>query len=418
MPIKATKRKGSFRQEKKPKPSFQPSSEFIDRLHRNFMLGYPDNNAFVMHQRSDPDEVAGRVEVIETERGQELFPGASLETPVLYTESPEDYSDNPEGKLFLGVGIGINEHKLPEEFQVDDCCATLTAKVLGIETDPTFVPIIQAAALDDLHASSAANSLAHFMKRWYRLRGSGVTHDVVNWSTARMIEWHQALKSGGDATLETANPATIQFCTNFINGLPDIHTNHRFDPILRAINFKKPPAADSLIQMAIRSESLGSNPATIREWFALLTQQWQEDLVNSSPEVLNPEMDRATKTIMLTVDGQEVPLVIIYSDKLENPKYAEYLAKFARWEKGRNAAVVIQRDANGNVQIFPNKKRHFVSLRGVAQKIIQEENDRWHFQYDVLLNGSLKHKRPPTALSIEQLVKLIKDYAWIDRAKR
>ena len=406
----------------RPAPEFTPSAEFVAMLNRQWDYGYPDNNAFVMHMRADPDEVVGRILVIvyqwihEFLKKKPLFKGASLETPVLYTQAPEDFSDRRSGKLFLGVGVGANEHKLPPEYQENECCATLTRKILGLEKDdPLFAPVITSAVLDDLHASSARDSLAQFMKRAYRLGTD--TPTVVGWATDRYLQWHEELKSGSNFTVEDADPQLVSKCVTLLQSAACLDLNNpRLYVLEKAANLEKRLAADSLMKMAIRANCLSEPPEQTLSWFASKVNEWYHDLVNSSPENLWPELQRAGELEEMTIQNRKITLAIIHTDRLADPKYTEYLAKFARWEKGWDASLVFQRNADGNTQIFPNKrKRPKVRLRGVAHALMKIEPDWWHFpHYEVILNGSLKHNKPPTRLQIQDLKDLVKDNAWLE----
>lgn len=123
-------------------------------------------------------------------------------------------------------------------------------------------------------------------------------------------------------------------------------------------------------------------------------------------------------------------IVIIVSDN-------ENIAKYARSHFGCKAAVVIQKQTTGNVQIYVNKQ-YGLRLHDVAQMIRLEEQKikglvettdwkelssegnkvkgvkEWYYHkgLEALLNGSLTAKVPPTSLPLERIRELVKLGIW------
>jgi len=111
----------------------------------------------------------------------------------------------------------------------------------------------------------------------------------------------------------------------------------------------------------------------------------------------------------------------------------ERMNVFARSKEGGNAAIVIQQQPSGNVQIFTSK-RFELTMNGVACMIRLYEqqasgrivttdlnalaaegnvpgDDRWYFHHagQMLLNGSLTARDiPPTRLSLEQIRRIVR----------
>lgn len=120
-------------------------------------------------------------------------------------------------------------------------------------------------------------------------------------------------------------------------------------------------------------------------------------------------------------------VVVIQSDN-------DMVAKFARAARGGNAALVIQKQSSGNVQIFSNRKykvnmnkiAHFIRLaeqkkKGKIFTFNSEDLERdgsvrgaeeWHFfkKGQMLLNGSTSHPDvPPTNLPLEEITKIVRN---------
>mgnify|MGYP001589357050 CR=1 FL=1 len=378
------------------------SPDLLEKIHNQWMAGYPDKNAFTTHRRADYDEILARILLIITEKGRELLPGVSFKTPVLFTNTARDFADCPEGKMFLGIGdIGFNEHKLPPEIQKNTCCADMTAKYLEVSQDPALLPFIEAAKLDDLHAGSPPDSLAQMIKRAYRLGES--SESVMDWATERSVEWHR---------ITSCKLEEVTWCVNGYRLLvdyeefPDIEKNEKIKSLLLS-------NSDSLLRTMFRSFALGKSKSEVRQWGEERVRQWEEDLQNQSPAIIQPELERCGELRPIEIGHQSVLVAILKTEKLSNQKYKEYVARMARWRKGWNATVIIQVDERGNTQIFPNE-RHKIRLDSIISYLINHEGDIWHGQFNTALNGSLKYDQPPTQFNPDQLVDIISKLAWIE----
>jgi len=138
------------------------------------------------------------------------------------------------------------------------------------------------------------------------------------------------------------------------------------------------------------------------------------------------EFDEKAQVEDVEVNGKTLKVVTVISDN-------EQIGSFARSKRGCEAAVVIQKNSRGNVQIFPNR-RYGILFYDVAQMIRLEEQrekgrlittdwkelaregnvkgaEEWFFHEagQFLLNGSSTAPNvPSTQIPLKQIVKLVK----------
>jgi hypothetical protein len=395
---------------------FSVSPKLLERIRRQW-LADPVHKSIVMHRRADLDEIVARVLAATTKEGRQLLPGIELANEVEFTDSPTDFLDQPEGRLFLGVGgeAGFDEHALPAQFQGRICCATFVATALGIEKDPRCLPIIRASELDDLYARAKFDSLAQIIKRAYRVGAKN--EEVVHWATSAIVEWHQVLSGTQEQPLNspTLVPYMQDYRQSVKNMLAGVNSQTTIQKRLTSMqNLFSPDQhhnEDSLAKMAARGHSLHLRENDeVSGWCHSMIANIYVDLVASAPETMIPELSRAAVVYQTQVDDRQVNVVFIDLSKMTNALLAEHAAKFCRWSKDYNAAVVIQRTAKGSTQIFANEKLG-VNLEAVAAKLLEAEPERWKFIYGSVLNGSLKHNLTPSSFSINELVDLVKQFA-------
>lgn len=122
-----------------------------------------------VHERPHLDEIAA---IWSLRRfGREQFPGVDKADIVFWRtggETPEALADvcQSEGILAIGTGWGpFDEHPSPTQAgRSGECAATLVAKALGVDDDPTLEPILRFVLNSDTKGSSNPFDLAALVK--------------------------------------------------------------------------------------------------------------------------------------------------------------------------------------------------------------------------------------------------------------
>lgn len=277
-----------------------------------------------------------------------------------------------DGKLTLGTGGGdFDEHSPDKE---GECCATLMATALGVATDPNLQKIFKFITKSDLK-TSGGNSLdiARIAKVWQTNSEKVNLLELINWFFIA-LDANYATKGKKGAWLLNDIKILLNRHSNaegwFIKGLA-IHTQ------------------DQMKFMAAKEE-----------------------------------YEKIAQKETFQRNGKFFRLVVLKSD---NPK----INRYARWQEGGDAAIVIQQTASGNVSIFTND-RYGIRLWDLAKmlnlveqdhnggrqttnwKTLSQEgfipNGKWYnLKGKCLLNGSLTHPDiPPTSIPLKNIVSLAK----------
>jgi len=215
--------------------------------------------------------------------------------------------------------------------------------------------------------------------------------------------------------------------------------------IAKALGVIDDPALEKIIRFVINTDLKGagqpfdlasvvkqlyqkndSKPEEVIEWATVgLEAKYQEQLRffgNARNEFLN----KAEIEDVQGPGGRILKMVVIVSDE-------ENVCKFARSSHGCNAAIVIQKQLSGNVQIYTNKQLRLVLFdtaqmirlaeqeakgqiivddwRELASEGKVEGAEEWYFHHggQMLLNGSLTAKNvPPTKLTLNQIKDIIR----------
>lgn len=122
-----------------------------------------------VHERPHLDEIAA-VFFLRL-FGEEKFPGVSKAEIVFWKtggETPEALAETCKGEGILAIGTGwgpFDEHPSPtQEGKSGECAATLVAKALGIDDDPTLEPMLRFVLNSDVKGSSNPFDLAALVK--------------------------------------------------------------------------------------------------------------------------------------------------------------------------------------------------------------------------------------------------------------
>lgn len=204
------------------------------------------------------------------------------------------------------------------------------------------------------------------------------------------------------------------------------------DPILEAIlkfalrsDMNAPNPFDLAFFVNLQNVQNPQNPHEVFDWTTKAIEAYylMQQLFFT---VVKEEFEKKALIEDLRLGAKIVKIVTIVSDDLQ-------VAKFSRSRHGCEAAVTIQKNSKGNVQIFTNK-RFFLNMSEVALiirieeqrlkgKIVTddpeylsregtvEEAEEWYFHpgLQALLNGSLtKPDVEPTRIRLDQIRHLVK----------
>lgn len=133
--------------------------------------------SIITHERPHLDEIVGIW--LLRKFGEEKFPGISAAEVTFWSigggipdpdlRSAEDCER--DGVLLIGVGGGrFDEHPIINgERKQDECVATLVAKAIGIDDDPSFEKILKFVANNDLRGVEQPFDLARLVKLLHQL---------------------------------------------------------------------------------------------------------------------------------------------------------------------------------------------------------------------------------------------------------
>lgn len=303
-------------------------------------------DTIITHSQPHIDEIAAIW--LLRKFGENDFPGIStakvifwdIGDKVLDGRSPAEYES--EGALLVGVGGGrFDEHPIANSGRKQgECAATLVAKALRIEGEPSLEKILKFIATSDLKGVGHPFDLGYIVK---------LLHQQYPNDPEKVIEWAMM-------GLEAKYQEQLRFWSS---------TRQEFERIAEV------------------------------------------------EEIVGP-------------GGRVLKMASFVSDN-------EQMNKFARSIHGGQAAIIIQQQSSGNVQIYTN--RHFrLTLYDIAQMIRLAEQqakgkvttrewkklaaegkvegvEEWFFHHagQMLLNGSLTAKDvPPTRLSLEQIKEIVR----------
>ena len=213
--------------------------------------------------------------------------------------------------------------------------------------------------------------------------------------------------------------------------------------VAKALGIDEDPALDKLLRFVVQEDLKGStsafnlasmvkvmhqhyDPKKVFEWTVLAIEaKYLEQLQFWT--TTRGEFMRISRVEEIQGPGDRG--VVVVSFKSDDP----LMNKFARSSHGANAAVVVQKNSSGNVQVFTNK-RFGLKLFDVARMLRLEEQrlkggilqttdameltkegvvpgcEEWYFHHEMqsIMNGSLTAKDVPrTRLSFERIVEIV-----------
>lgn len=214
--------------------------------------------------------------------------------------------------------------------------------------------------------------------------------------------------------------------------------------VAKALGVKDEPPLEQLLRYAlVRDTKGGTHPLELEALVKLRHRQHPNDLekvVEWTKEVIQDvyadqfqfwftvraEFEQAAQIEEVWIGKRKLRLVTVVSDSPQ-------MQKFARSPHGGCAAIVIQQQTSGNVQIFTDKRCR-IDLRDVVRMIRLEEQkaadeivttewkeleaegkvkgaEEWYYHLEgrMLLNGSLTAPNvPPTHLSLKRIKELVR----------
>lgn len=214
--------------------------------------------------------------------------------------------------------------------------------------------------------------------------------------------------------------------------------------VAKVLGISEKPEFKKLLEFSLKNDTLGigspfdlarmtnllnsmypDDPEKVMEWVFLGLDAKYAEQVNFFGTTAEEFARRATIHEIRSPRGEPLRLAVIESDN-------EQIGKYARWDHGGNAAIVIHRKRTGHTQIYTRHKDG-LTLRELAQilrfeeqrakkrivttdwRILAEEGavtgaEEWYYHKggEMLLNGSLTSpKVHPTRLSLSQLVQFV-----------
>jgi hypothetical protein len=210
----------------------------------------------------------------------------------------------------------------------------------------------------------------------------------------------------------------------------EIETDPALEEILEYLKSRDLQGGSHPFEIATLVSLLTRNPkiplAKVAELVSLIMSAKYEEQLLFLTSTKDEFFKKAEIEEIIGPQGERLKMVTIVSDN-------ELMNKFARSKLGGEAAIVIQQNSKGNVQIFTNKK-YGLKLYDVVKIIRYTEQwrkgaivttdwdrlaaegiitgaEEWYFHEagQMLLNGSLTHPDvPPTNLTIENIKEAVR----------
>jgi hypothetical protein len=391
-------------------------------------------NAFIVHRNAHWDEYCAIV-LLRT-YGQQAFPGI-LQAPVRFIEADifgTDAEFDASGIIPIGCararfdehrGMNGEKERIPGE-----CATTLVAKYLGITDRPELKQFIEDALYFDTHAGISPTQMPELVKVMHRFGGSRKEQDVMVWAFTAINaiisqeKFHYAAMANEKSLLAMFKAATDQ---GFFADDPRAHQN-MFNRIHDSMKRKDMCSA----QLAHVVEALHRLPADLKEiegWLDMALNAMNADQLDFLDQVDLLKKNSSIEVRAL-LGNQEcsLGLMVCSGDNQNLPKAARYL---------KNQLVLI-RKSSGNVQIFtdtsidglnlanaarmirflelPKEKKATTDWRGLGCEGRHPDVGNWHYfkKGEMIFNGNDTHKLPPTEISNQALVEILK-YAFHPR---
>lgn len=443
------------------------------------------------HKKPHFEEILTDVLACTTKEGKKAFPGLS-EVKGFTFRNPGDPSldgvkAEERGELMIGIGHGrFDEHPAQGgKRKENECAATLMAKHLGLDQDPGWQGLLHFAILNDLRGQGSPFDIGYLPKVMYPseiVATSVPVETVLDWEAMAIRAIYTAEKKSAktgkpfdpEAGLQVFDRAfaawMIQKCGDPIPGgdivkyvfskskkltAQEVIEKYSMDedPAMATILsfFKARPKAENLFDLKglpyLISKLTARDPVvkkladrldlhnanSIKEFAVVWLHLALDSKYNEQVRFIQTGKEYEDKARIAPVQGPDgVELQIAVIDDCDNP----LMNKYARY---RGAALVIQRQSWGNVQIYTNKKLRLkkgdrvfrLKVHDLAAMIRVQEQEAaehvettdwkvlrqegivqgcasWYFHEEgqMLLNGSLTAEQPPTQLSLDEILKL------------
>lgn len=415
-----------------------------------------------VHVRPDIEEILALAML--SIHGESSFPGVS-KAAVKFV-NPEDpdcdgKAAEEQGVLMVGVGHGrLDEHpKNGERGKEGECAATLVAKELGIFNLPEWKRLLAFVTANDLEGVGSAFDIGYIPKILY---GRMPHKNVFLWAFKAVLAIHNEEKENIRlGVVYDAQKDAWLFDRIFAMwlkrkfGEKEISEKESLDFIFDdsdktlgtalwisdKLGVARDPALEQLMEFA-KDRSTASDMFNIRGVPAIIFRHCQArdydgraDVMDWAFTALEAKYEEQIKFTTTTAEefklksqintfvyrGRKLKMAVL--PDCDNPQ----IAKFARSKAGGYVAVIIQQNRSGNVQIFTNR-RCGIDLGKLAQSLRFAEQEaagsievtdsdrlqsegmlaRWYYHHtgQMLLNGSLKAKVPPTCLSLAKIGEL------------
>jgi len=378
----------------------------------------------ITHDRLHPDEMEDLWLLVKF--GERKFPGIRDARLVLWPagaripggRSAEDYEKN--GILLIGVGGGrFDEHPtIGRERIQGECAATLMAKELGVQEDPALTEILEFIRNNDLDGTGWGFDQFASIVDALHFENPNKPEIVISWSLMTLDALYNKQKRYA-TTAQDEGGYTMMLVTGELG----TRGNPELVEILERIRTTK-WSFDGFTNMldAIRLQN-PNNPEAVISWAAkVLNALYLKQ--KHYRTITKAEFNQHAVIEEIQSSHGMIRMITIESDD-------EMVARYARSNSGGNAAIVIQRESSGNVQIYANK-RHGLILDDVTQMVrLSEEKlrnnvvttewktlssegmvpgaENWFYTGQMLLNGSLTAKDvPPTMIPLDLIQQIVR----------
>jgi len=318
-----------------------------------------------------------------------------------------------DGTLFVGMGKGMfDEHGKEGKTET---AATLVAKYLGIADNPKVKFLLDYTINVDAKSNGHPYDLANMLKDFFQnAKNIGEEMDAFNWAM-------RAIRAKFNNQEKISDFSNLEKCIDeFGNEINQEHCAHVKNYVER---IQKGTDRRTFGLAVITEVMCQKNFDDGLEWLFYAVEIKIADR-KMYLQALRAFMEKAQRHL-IQCGKQRIKVAIVKSD---NHK----MNKVFRTRKAGNYDILIQKGLSGNIAIYTNIKSH-IKMDVVAEIIrsiemtmdgkkvpedyhylqsdgVIKEVPQWYYlkRGNMLLNGSLTAKQPPTQLSSDEILEIIK----------